>query len=479
MKRGTFSEAGGGSANQQGKILAALVVAAGMSFAVVPARAGQQDNQTSAACTVEPTRFQGWDAERLANRWVALIFVPKLGGRLMQVTFGSHDYLFVNPLYFGKYFPPSQGAAERKWFNYGGDKIWPLPEGTQDEQHWAGGSDVLDDGVYPLRVLATGNACKVRLDGPPDERTGLEYSREIGIEADSPRISFHAEMRNITGHRIRWSVQSVTQYNTADPGAPGNYNRDFWAFTPANPASVFNRKYDAHSGPIDHPSYSLRDDNLFALHWSYLEGEVGVDSTAGWVAVVDGLSNFAMVERFHFLPGEDYPERASVIFYVDGPRLEFNQRGMPEIRPTRIDEAPYYMEAELNSPLVTLAPGETYAFDTEWFPTRMTPQLLDATDAGVIGRRLAAVSAAGGVRLTGMFGVFYPGRLVAHLYDAQGFALKSMELKKVDPQESVSLDTTISAPPEAARISLHLLDEHGLDRGSLGEVKVKKGSRDE
>jgi len=410
----------------------------------------------------------------MANRWVTLIIVPKLGGRLMQVTFGSHDYLFVNPLYLGQYFPPSQGAAEGKWFNYGGDKIWPLPEGTGEEQ-WPVGSDALDDGIYQLTpVQATGKTCTVRLEGPPDERTGLQYSREISIDTGSPKISFRAVMTNITGHPIRWAMQSVTQYNTADPSDLTNYNRDFWAFTPANPASVFNRQFDAHAGPIDHPSYSVRN-NLFTLHWKYLEGEVGVDSTAGWVAVVDGLSSFAMLERFRFFPGADYPERASVIFYIDGPSLRLDSKGMPEISRAKLEDAPYYMEAELNSPLVTLAPGESYAFDSEWLPTRMTPHLVEVTDAGAIGRELAAVPGVGGLRLTGFFGVFYTGRLLARLYDARGVALKTLEVTKADPLEAVSLDTTISAPPETDMVSLHLLDERGLDRGSLGEVKVVKG----
>ena len=92
-------------------------------FAVVPSKTAEQITQASSPCVVEPTRYKGWDAERMSNRWVTLIFVPKLGGRLMQVTFGAHDYLFVNPLYLGKYFPPSQAVAEKKWFNYGGDKI--------------------------------------------------------------------------------------------------------------------------------------------------------------------------------------------------------------------------------------------------------------------------------------------------------------------------------------------------------------------
>src|SRR5271157_372797 len=458
--------------SQVGTALSAVLT---VIFTVIPASTQAQADQTPSTCTVEPVTFHGWDAQRMANRWVSLIIVPKLGGRLMQVTFGSHDYLFVNPLYLGKYFPPSQGAAQGKWFNYGGDKIWPLPEGSEDEQHWSGGSDILDDGIYQFQVLSTGHTCTVRLQGPPDEKTGLEFSREISIEGDTPRIGFHAEMQNITGHRIRWSVQSVSQYNTAAPGDPENYNRNFWAFTPANSASVFNRRFDAHAGPIDHPSYNIQDNNLFALHWRYMEGEVGVDSTAGWVAVVDGSSNFAMVERFHVFPGAAYPERASVIFYIDGPSLRLNNKGMPEISPQKREDAPYYMEAELNSPLVTLYPGEKYAFESEWFPTRMTPRLTDVTDAGVIGQELVAVPTGGGLRVTGFFGVFYAGRLLAHLYDAQGVELKKVEIIRAQPTEAVALDTTLPAPPATDRISVHLLDERGLDRGSLGEVKVAKG----
>ncbi len=390
----------------------------------------------------------------------------------MQVSFGPHEYLFMNPLYLGKYFPPSMGGAQGKWFNYGGDKIWPLPEGNQDESHWAGGSDILDDGVYQLKVLSSGDTCAVRLQGPPDERTGLEYSREISIGADSPRIAFHAVMRNITGHRIRWAVQSVTQYNTADPRDPSKYNRDFWAFTPANPSSVFNRQFDVHSGPIDHPSYSVRGRDLFTLHWSYMEGEVGVDSPAGWLAVVDGLSRFAMLERFQVQPKADYPERASEIFYVSGPSLRLDSQGMPEMTPAKLDERPYYMEAELNSPLVTLAAGESYAFDSQWFPTRMGRELINATDAGVVGKPLAASRVATGLRLTGSFGVFYSGRLVAHLYDSRGAQLGTVPFATVSPLEPVSTDQTIAAPAQTARLSVHLVDEQGSDRGALGEVYV-------
>src|SRR5206468_577518 len=76
-------------------------------------------------CHVESVDYQGWHAQQMSNRWVQLVIVPQNGGRLMQVTFAGHAYLFVNPKFAGKYLPPSSG----QWFNYGGDKLWLLPEG--------------------------------------------------------------------------------------------------------------------------------------------------------------------------------------------------------------------------------------------------------------------------------------------------------------------------------------------------------------
>jgi hypothetical protein len=440
-----------------------------LALAVLPGVATPQSH-----CLVVPTDYRGWKATRLSNQWISLVFVPALGGRLMQASFGGHEYLFVNPRYYGQYFPPSEGAAKGKWFNYGGDKIWPLPEGNQDESHWIVASDQLDDGIYQLRDISEGDRCAVRLEGPPDQRTGLQYSREISIDSDSPRISFHAIMKNITGHPIRWAVQSVTQYDTGDTHDRSNYNRDFWAFTPVRAASAFGRQFDVHAGPVDHPSYSVRDKRLFALHWSYLEGEVGIDSPAGWVAVVDGSSNYAMVERFSVDTKAEYPDGASVIFYLNGPTQRLNNEGMPEITSTRIEETPYYMEAELDSPLVTLLPGNTYAFDSEWLPTRGSPEFFDVTDAGVVGRPLLATRVSGGIRLRGDFGVFFPGHLVANCYDSRGDYLNLYPLVNVSPLEPALFESTIGASVECARVSIHLVDAGGLDRGSLGEAYVSE-----
>src|SRR6266852_2404393 len=184
----------------------------------------QSNAPKGADCRVESIEYKGWHAQQLSNQWVQLIVVPQNGGRLMQVTFAGHAYLFVNPKFAGKYLPPSSS----QWFNYGGDKLWLLPEGNNDEQHWVGNSDLLDDGAYSFQVHSAGQRCEIDLSSPADPHTGIQLLRTIRLEGDSTRIHFHALMKNIMGHAIDWSMQSVSQYDTADSNQRSRQNRDFW-----------------------------------------------------------------------------------------------------------------------------------------------------------------------------------------------------------------------------------------------------------
>ena len=428
----------------------------------------------NSACRVEPADYKGWHAQRLSNRWVQMIVLPQNGGRLIQVIFAGYSYLFVNPKYEGKYLPPSQS----QWFNYGGDKLWLLPEGNDDEQHWVGNSDVLDDGVYSFRKISEGEHCEVELTGPADPRTGIQFQRTIRLDATSPRILFHATMKNTTGHTVQWSMQSVSQYDTANPGAPSQMNHDFHAFTPANPASSYLNRYHVRFGPAENRAASIRDDGLFSLRYVHMAAELWLDSTAGWLAVVDGSSKYGMVERFQFEESRAYPGKASIIFWTNGPEVKLNAEGIASMSPGE-DGGPHYLEAEINSPLCRLRPGETCSLETEWFPSRVGSEFHAATDAGVVVQPLRATHRENGkIKVSGAFGVFFAGRLVAHLYNEQGAELNSVPVADVDPVELVTLETEIASPDKSARISLHLEDWAGLDRGSFQEVPVGSQEND-
>src|ERR1700727_1675867 len=133
-----------------------------LALLVSSASAQQSTPAPSSSCQIHAVVFDGWQAQEVANEWVKLTFVPQLGGRLMQVTFNGHPYLFVNPVYKGKYISPEEAAG--RWINYGGDKIWPFPEGNDNEQQWQGASTPLDDGSYAFSVVSQGQRCTVRLE---------------------------------------------------------------------------------------------------------------------------------------------------------------------------------------------------------------------------------------------------------------------------------------------------------------------------
>ena len=422
-------------------------------------------------CRIDKVQYNGWDAVQMANAWIRLTIVPQLGGRLMQVTFGQHDFLFVNKQLQGQMFTPEMSAGQRRWYNYGGDKIWPMPEGDENEQHWAGAAgEPLDSGAFELQILSQDPTCAVRMTGPPDAAIGQQYIRDISIGPNSPAISFHAVMKNVSGYPQVWSEQSVTQYDTSNPQNPAQPNPDIWGFTPANPQSVYLNSYHVRTGTASTPGYAVRN-GLFTVQASRAGGEVWIDSPGDWLAVVDGSSNYTMLERYRYQRGADYPGKATVIFFTTGQ----SRRNAPAAAPDASAPARstmHYMEAELNSPLIRLDPGETYAMDTQWFPTRMGSGFVTATYAGAVGRPLSAVGSQSGILLDGEFGCFFPGHLEARFYDRGGARLGVQTMQNVTPLETVDLKQTVPAPPGVVRVSLHLVDRQGLDRGPLGETTV-------
>ena len=120
-----------------------------------------------------------------------------------------------------------------------------------------------------------------------------------------------------------------------------------------------------------------------------------------------------------------------------------------------------------------LRPGESCAFDTEWFPTRSGSEFHGATEAGIVIRPLkATVNQNGKIGLSGAFGVFFPGRLMARLYDEYGHLAATTPVAEVSPTEPVLLESEIASPGKCSRLSIHLVDNNGVDRGALEEVQL-------
>ena len=71
--------------------------------------------------------------------------------------------------------------------------------------------------------------------------------------------------------------------------------------------------------------------------------------------------------------------------------MRLNNEGNPQMSADP-DASPYYLEAELNSPMCRLRAGESCSFETEWFPTRSGAEFHGSTDAGILIRPLEATA---------------------------------------------------------------------------------------
>jgi hypothetical protein len=154
-----------------------------------------------------------------------------------------------------------------------------------------------------------------------------------------------------------------------------------------------------------------------------------------------------------------------------------NQDGMPFINAANLEDRLHYMEAEINTPIVNLKPSETYAFDTRWFPTRTEKEFSTVREAGIIEADLSASRKTQSIVLTGKFGVFVPCSLVALFYDRNNSPTRNISLQAADPRKVVDLHQEVAIIKSDARISIHVIDEKGIDRGALGEVAIPQADQ--
>jgi hypothetical protein len=99
--------------------------------------------------------YRGWNTRCLRNGFIEVHVVPEIGGRVVQFKVGKKEFLWVNPDLAGKYPTGSGLTPEGGWLNYGGDKLWPAPQGWENAEQWPGPPDaVLDGQPYRVEVLS-------------------------------------------------------------------------------------------------------------------------------------------------------------------------------------------------------------------------------------------------------------------------------------------------------------------------------------
>jgi hypothetical protein len=420
------------------------------------------------ACRIERADFRGWPAVYLRNDLVTLVAVPDIGGRIMAYDLGDYPFLFVDRDLAGKLFSPEEHLGDGSlaaWKNYGGDKTWPAPQGWDNEDEWHGPPDpALDSGRYTLLNLeCEGQEASVQMLSPPDPRTGLQITRQVALRQGSSRIALDLSFTNISEKARRWSIWDVVQLRAERSLAGGRLapETSCMVTAPLNPHSRFPRGYQVMFGEEDNPQWTVESENrLFAGHYRWEIGKVGLDSTGGWIAFSNSAQGYAFAARFAYFPDAEYPDQgASVECWTVGKgkvaNLDYAQSQI------------YLMEAEVLSPLYTLQAGERRSFRIEWGACRCAGKVVEVNEAGCVHQPLAIHPMGPRSALSGSFGVFDLGSLQLVWLDQHGAALETVRLGDVSPQEQVHLELTLQTPDQAAGLELQVLAEA---EGSLHQL---------
>jgi len=162
----------------------------------------------SYSAKLEQTQYRKWNVYKLTNGLVSLFVAPQLGGRAIQLQLGDQEYFFVNKALEGKVLPESENNLKAGWANYGGDKVWPGPEGWMNDGEWPSiPYYILDGSTYKAEVVTdTPAEVAVRVTSPVDPRTGVQFIRTYHVYADTTRIKVDQVMRNISRRQIRWGI---------------------------------------------------------------------------------------------------------------------------------------------------------------------------------------------------------------------------------------------------------------------------------
>lgn len=430
--------------------------------------------------TASASVYRKWPSIALSNGLVEAQIVPQAGGRVMQMTLGPFEYFYVNSRLAGKA-PTADGLGPKgAWLNYGGEKLWPAPQGWDGPEQWPGPPDaVLDGSPHEAAIVdAQGAKASVRLVSGKDPRCGIQFARTIEMIPGRAGLTVRATMTNIDSKPRKWGIWSVLQHDASARGGQG-HEADLWVYCPMNPRSIHAEGYRVMFGQVNNLAFQPdKASRMMRIHYQRRVGKVGLDCSGGWVATVNGSAGYVFVQRFPFFPSSPYPDNASVEVWLHGPG-EYIAAGKLENMPDDPKACPYYIETQLLGPLASLKPGESYSFRYDWLAARIggSYPVLDCNDSGVVCEKLSAVRKAGKLELSGRFGVFHTGLAGLVFFNSADEAVgRLLDLWHVSPHEPLVLTSDSQVPriPEGA-CSLSLVVPDAAGRPTAGLAKAAIG----
>ncbi len=384
---------------------------------------GDQKGSGPAPVALPQQGFAGWNSLTLETAYVKLDVVPELGGKIMGYNLRGAQLLWHDAKKEG-YVEKDQGYGYgQKFFNPGGAKVWPSPQGWSGKNEWPGPPDnVLDGSAYE----GTRSDSLITVTSPKDtgaDRTGLQYKHTYSLVPYSSIVKLNLTMTNVVDRPVTWGVWHLATV-PADTGAT--------VIVPAVKGG-----WKVLYGDKANPQWKEDPNGLFIARYAQKVGKVGMKVREGWAAWFDADEGVAFVLRFPVQKGAQYPDGGShfEIWTSGAGTVHVNNQDVT----TEYNPDAAYMEMEVMGPLVKLNPGQTSALDISWASCRCSG-VQKVTPGGVVAEPLALKDG----QITGKFGVFYGGFLQAVYLDKAGKQVGMNNVGEVSPLTEISISRPVS-----------------------------------
>ena len=373
-----------------------------------------------------------YDFKELQKDGLKVKVVPELGGRIMELSLDDFNFLFVNPVLEGVKNDQPEKSWDGVWRNFGGEKIWPAPQGWDTDRQWAGPPDNVLDGGY-FKILSADEK-SISTQSPICWRTGLKIERKISLLENECGVRVDAEFENCIDKLGEWSIWPVIQVATPDE----NENRYAITF-PAKGG------YEIMHGVVNSPQYAQEGENC-RVDYKYIIGKVGANTDGNWVAYVDMQTGKTFVAMAEYVQGAKYPSNTNVQIWSSGRGAIFSRGVLRIANDDRVNNPPY-MEVELLSPLKEISKGEKVEY-TYFMKTCTVPvgdSIKSVVDSVVLSKNLSLENFEDKVRVSTKLGAFAKGKVV--LKSKNGDILS--DVMEVSPSVAVE----ISADMQASKIA--------------------------
>jgi hypothetical protein len=337
--------------------------------------------------------------------------------------------------------------------------VWPAPQGWSSDEEWPGPPDpILDGSPFDCRIAEESPGTEaIHLTSPPDEYTGLTFSREIRIFRGSAEVQISHTMKNTSRRPTRWSIWQVTQHD-AHP--------DLTVFLPA---TTFHKMF----GDQEYPALTIdMQRKLLRLEFADVVAKFGMKPEAGWLATLDSRRRTVFAETFQLFPGAPYPDDAAAEFWING-------HGSCTIHGDRFDSKDDpagpdpFLESEILSPMAELRPGQDYSFVIRWHCARVEAnEIVRVNHCAALATRLKVTRQGEELRVTGSFGIFHIGHLELVSLLRSGKVHAVHPLGTVSPLEPCVVDATVADARDLSRVSLRLRAPDGALLGIVDQAEI-------